>query len=246
MQVQTSRERSPQLTRQADPSRRWYRYVRQLLPRDGAALETTPGSRRVWIDLGCGFGEFLSGSGELGKGAIGLDLDRRSLAEARDAGIEVVAADLGLSIPFRSGSLEGATLIEVIEHVFDADALLAELARVIRPGGWVVLTTPNVAHFTYRVRALTGHAPKQEGYHVRFFTRDRLLALIDAHGFRVDARASYGKQALLTKLARITRLGSAALGRGDGKVRYQVPRLFEPLLAQRFVWRLRRESNQTG
>jgi len=177
---------------------------------------------------------------------MGLDLDRRSLAEARDAGLEVVAADLALSIPFRSDSLEGATLIEVIEHVFDADSLLADLARVIRPGGWVVLTTPNIAHFTYRVRALTGHAPKQEGYHVRFFTRDRLLALVEANGFRVEARASYGKQALLTTLARISGLGSGALAAGDRKVRYRVPRLFEPLLAQRFVWRLRRESNQTG
>jgi SAM-dependent methyltransferase len=190
MQVQKSPEKSPQQTRQADPSRLWYRYVRELLPGDGAGPASAPGSRRAWVDLGCGFGEFLSGSGELGVGATGVDLDRRSLAEARDAGFEVVAADLALSIPFRSDSLEGATLIEVIEHVFDAGALLAELARVFRPGGWIILTTPNVAHFAYRVRALTGHAPKQEGYHVRFFTRDRLLALVEANGFRVEARAS--------------------------------------------------------
>jgi SAM-dependent methyltransferase len=216
------------------------------LPRDRIGAAAAPESRRAWVDLGCGFGEFLSGSGVSREGALGLDLDRGSLAEARAAGLEVVAADLALSIPFRSGSLEGATLIEVIEHVFDAEALLAELARVIRPGGWVVLTTPNVAHFTYRVRALTGHAPKQEGYHVRFFTRDRLLALIEASGFRVEARASYGKQALLTKLSKISGRGTRTTGGRDRKVRYRVPRLFEPLLAQRFVWRLRRDSTQIG
>ena len=244
MQVQTSPERSPRLARHADPSRRWYRYVRDVLPGDAAGAPIARGSRGVWVDLGCGFGEFLSGS--QCDSAMGLDLDRRALAAARDLGFAVVAADLALSIPFRSNSLDGATLIEVIEHVFDAQALLAELSRVIRPGGWVVLTTPNVAHFTYRVRALTGHAPKQEGYHVRFFTRDRLLALIESSGFRVEARASYGKQALLTKLARITKIGGRALSVTDGKVRYRVPRPFEPLLAQRFVWRLRRESTQTG
>ncbi|NIP95903.1 MAG: methyltransferase domain-containing protein, partial [Akkermansiaceae bacterium] len=61
--------------------------------------------------------------------------------------------------PFASGALAGATLIEVIEHIIQAESLAAELHRVIRPGGWLVLTTPNVVHWTYRFRALTGHPP---------------------------------------------------------------------------------------
>jgi hypothetical protein len=91
-----------------------------------------------------------------------------------------------------------------------------------------------VAHLTYRWRALTGHEPKQEGYHYRFFVRRTLEAIFAREGFHVTARASFGKQSLLSKLARLA-------GRGRKyKVRYAVPAPLEGLLAQHFVWQLKR------
>jgi 2-polyprenyl-3-methyl-5-hydroxy-6-metoxy-1,4-benzoquinol methylase len=125
-------------------------------------------------------------------------------------------------------------MIEVIEHIVQAEALVAELARVIRPGGWLIVTTPNVVHIAYRWRALTGHPPKQEGYHYRFFTRDTLAEIFAEAGFRLASQASFGKQALLSKLARLAGKGS------KHKVRYVVPRPLETLFAQHFVWRLER------
>jgi hypothetical protein len=96
------------------------------------------------------------------------------------------------------------------------------------------MTTPNVAHLTYRWRAVTGHEPKQEGYHYRFFVKKTLIRLFSDAGFRPVARASFGKQSLLSKAGRL-------LGRGRRyKVRYAVPPLLESLLAQHFVWRLER------
>ena len=114
--------------------------------------------------------------------------------------------------------------------------LVAELARVIRPGGWLIVTTPNVVHLTYRIRTLTGHPPKQEGYHYRFFTRKTLTATLAEAGFELDGYASFGKQVVLSKLARLAGKGAKY------KVRYVVPRPFEGLLAQHFVWRLRRKG----
>jgi hypothetical protein len=105
---------------------------------------------------------------------------------------------------------------------------------VIRPGGWLVTSTPNVAHWTYRWRALTGHPPKQEGRHYRFFTRSTFAELFARAGFELRDRASFGKQALLTRVLRLA-------GRSRGyKLRYPVPSAFEPLLAQHLVWRLQR------
>ena len=143
-------------------------------------------------------------------------------------------ADLTRPLPLRSASLAGASLVEVIEHIVNAEALVAELARVIRPGGWLVATTPNVAHLTYRWRALTGHPPKQEGRHYRFFTRSTFAELFRSSGFELRDHASFGKQALASAVLRLA-------GRGRGyKLRYSVSPAFEPLLAQHLVWLLER------
>jgi SAM-dependent methyltransferase len=215
----------------ADPPRRreeqraWYRFAARLLP------EPARGGR--WLDLGCGQGELLELAAGRGLCGMGLDYARGNAAAALAAGRPALVADLTRPLPLSDASLDGATLIEVIEHIVNAEALAAELARVIKPGGWLVMTTPNVAHLTYRWRALTGHPPKQEGRHYRFFTRRTLADLFGGAGFVLSARASFGKQALASKLLRPFR------GR-HYKLRYPVPASLESLLAQHFVWRLER------
>ena len=221
----TTHTPAPSRERPYDPARVWYRYARELLP-------ASPGR---WLDLGCGRGEFLDrapGTAALG----GLDRSLESARAVRAAGRVGLVADLEAPLPLPSKSLDGASLIEVIEHVIGAEQLVDELARVLRPGAWLIITTPNVAHLTYRWRALTGHPPKQEGYHLRFFTKQTLRACFEERGFRIEARASFGKQALLTRLGRLC---GAPAGK---KVRYAVPGPLEPLLAQHFVWRLVRDG----
>jgi len=215
-------------TRARKPDRPWYAYASRLLPDADRAGR--------WVDLGCGQGEFLERAGERGLAGFGLDFWAPNACATARTGRPALAADLNHPLPFRDGSLDGLTLVEVIEHIVRAETLVDEMARVLRPGGWLVLTTPNVVHWTYRWRTLTGHAPKQEGYHYRFFTRDRLERILAERGFRLEARASFGKQAVLSRLARM------AGGGRKRKVRYAVPTPLEPLLAQHFVWRLRRTA----
>lgn len=225
--AETSAHRSDD-TRERLPDRAWYGYARRLLP--------APESAGRWIDMGCGQGEFLELAGSRGHSAMGLDFWASNAQVVADSGRAALAADLNKGLPFRDGALDGATLIEVIEHIVRAEDLVAELGRVIRPGGWLIVTTPNVVHLTYRIRALTGHPPKQEGYHYRFFTRKTLRATLAEAGFVLDGYASFGKQVVLSKLARLAGKGAKY------KVRYVVPRPLEGLLAQHFVWRLRRKD----
>ncbi len=164
---------------------------------------------------------------------MGLDVSRDNAKATLRSGAHSLVGDLNRGLPFADAALAGATLVEVIEHIIQAESLLAELHRVIRPGGWLILTTPNVVHWTYRVRALTGHPPKQEGYHYRFFTKALLRRVLADAGFELRERGSFGKNALLTKLLRRRR------GK-DFKYRYLVPGPVEGLLAQHFVWKLER------
>jgi SAM-dependent methyltransferase len=216
--------------RPRDPNRAWYTYAARLLPEKGGR----------WLDLGCGQAELLELAAARGLAGMGLDVEHSNARACLAWGRPALVANLERPLPFRSGSLDGATLVEVIEHVFEAEALVDELARVIRPGGWLVMTTPNVVHLTYRWRALTGHPPKQEGYHLRFFTKDALREVFERRGFRLESRSSFGKQSLLSKLGRLA-------GRGRKyKFRYTVPAAAESLLAQHFVWKLRRLEQERG
>jgi SAM-dependent methyltransferase len=215
-------------TRRLLPGRSWYGFAAQLLPPAHAAGR--------WVDFGCGRGEFLTAmAGHAGRG-VGLDYWESNAGSVRASGHASVVADLNRPLPFRDGSLDGASLIEVVEHIVRAEALVDELARVVRPGGWLLVTTPNVAHLRYRMRALTGHPPKQEGYHFRFFTRGTLDRLFAERGFLCRSRASYGTSTVRSRLGRL-------LGRGRKfKHRARVPSAFESLLSTHFVWLLQRQG----
>ncbi len=66
----------------------------------------------------------------------------------------------GGRLPFEDESLDAAVSIEVIEHVEDQFAFLRELARVVRPGGRVIVTTPNVLSLSSRLRNLAWGFPE--------------------------------------------------------------------------------------
>jgi SAM-dependent methyltransferase len=72
------------------------------------------------------------------------------------------------SLPSRA--FDGVISIEVIEHVVDDAAFVAQIARVLRPGGWAYLTTPN-----------GDYMPVPEGDHKRHYARAQLRALLDNH-----------------------------------------------------------------
>lgn len=73
-------------------------------------------------------------------------------------GCTIVKADLGKPYPFPDGSFDGVLFSEGIEHLDAQVAALREMARVLRPGGFLVVTTPNVLNLAARLGAmLTGH-----------------------------------------------------------------------------------------
>ena len=98
------------------------------------------------LDIGCGRGEWLEVLGASGLVARGVDLNPVMIAEGRARGLDVVEGD-GIEHlrQLASGSVGALTAIHVIEHIGfnDLIALLVEARRVLRPGGLLVLETPN-------------------------------------------------------------------------------------------------------
>jgi SAM-dependent methyltransferase len=106
-----------------------------------------------WLDLGCGH-DFLPAWMPAEVRAIdtsqwsvtGLDMDARAIALHRGLRHRIVGN--GEMLPFAGGSFDLITANMVVEHVADPSRLFSEMARVLAPGGQILLHTPNVAGYT--------------------------------------------------------------------------------------------------
>jgi SAM-dependent methyltransferase len=108
------------------------------------------------LDLPCGKGENASRLHAAGYQVVGADL-APTLAEGM--GFPVEKVDLAQPLPYADASFDGLLCSECIEHLDAQLAALAELARVLRPGGVLIVATPNLLHLEGRVATLlTGHA----------------------------------------------------------------------------------------
>jgi methionine biosynthesis protein MetW len=169
-----------------DTNRPWYGYGKLLLP----LLDLEPGSKA--LDVGCGVGEFLGVLTEAGFEASGVDGSSAQVARVIGSGMAAKVADLEEALPFADQTFSLVSCLEVIEHISRAEFLLQEIHRVLSPSGKLLITTPNFAFFNNRIHYLLGSGPCSEGVHLRFFTKDRLEALLRNAGFGVVGRASYG------------------------------------------------------
>jgi ubiquinone/menaquinone biosynthesis C-methylase UbiE len=101
----------------------------------GATLPYVPGARV--LEAGCGTGLILKEVAPLAKRAVGLDLSPGMLQQARSRGLQVVHGSV-TDLPFPDGEFDLAYSFKVLAHVEKIERALAEMARVVRPGGHVI------------------------------------------------------------------------------------------------------------
>jgi 2-polyprenyl-6-hydroxyphenyl methylase/3-demethylubiquinone-9 3-methyltransferase len=101
------------------------------------------GSESRVLDVGSGGGFLTVTLSDAGYEVIGIDPSIASIREAKDHVQSTFAAAAGESLPFRDSSVDAVTCSEVLEHVEDAAAVVAEISRVLRPGGLLVFSMPN-------------------------------------------------------------------------------------------------------
>lgn len=123
---------------------RFQAYLREVNAQRAARLEQTVGGLRTVLDVGCGTGDFLTALRERGWRVAGVDPIQTAAELARERGLDVRTATLEDSgIPM--GAWDVVTAVHVLEHVPDALGFLRTLARWARPGGHVVVESPNWA-----------------------------------------------------------------------------------------------------
>lgn len=145
------------------------------------------------LDVGCGVGfisRMLVGRNEV----HGVDISAEYLARAASWGIETERWDIQKGLPFDSDSFDIVLVTEVLEHIFDTDALLSEVRRVLKEGGVLVLTVPNVCSLVSRIQVGLGRLPSYVEHHcragmaghIRGYNLPAVKKQLLEHGFKID------------------------------------------------------------
>jgi len=116
---------------------------------------------RTLLDVGCGDGSTaLRIERELGGNVFGVDISEASVHSAIAKGIPAKTCQVGVqSLPYTDGSIDLVYMAEVIEHLYDPDRALRDIARVLVDGGHLVLSTPNIACLLNRILLPLGLQP---------------------------------------------------------------------------------------
>lgn len=164
----------------AAAARRW------LLRRELHSLWPLLAPPRRVLELGCGSGDLLQLLRERGNpNVLGIEPSAAAARAQQHWGLDVIRGTLE-EARLPSGSFDVALAQHVLEHLPSPSATLAELARVLRPGGALVLWLPNAGSWAARVwgAAWMGYdAPR----HLYAFDLATLRALLERHGFSVAA-----------------------------------------------------------
>ena len=166
-----------------------------------ALLRDKPGPALI-VDMGCGDGQASSVAASLSPGHrfVGIDWSADAIRQARGRGLSLVRAGVeGASLPLATGVADVVIMSELIEHLVDTDAALDEAWRVLKPGGSLLLSTPNLAAWYNRgllavgmqpvfsevsLRGVFGRPGSQVAGHLHMFTRRALTGLLTARGFQ--------------------------------------------------------------
>lgn len=157
----------------------------------GLMIKLIGGSKRV-LDIGCAEGDLARALSDRGCAVSGVEHDPSAAAKADPSLERLVIADLAtldLRAEFGRSSFDVVVMGDVLEHLVDPDTVLRQARDLLRPGGRVVVSIPNVAHAAVRLSLLLGRWDYQplgllDATHVRFFTRKSVLSMLDSCGFQ--------------------------------------------------------------
>ena len=184
------------------------------------------------LDLGFGAGLFASRIRPVCRYLAGVELDPDAAREGARFFDQPVTGDLleGISGPWRE-TFDVIVAADILEHLPRPEVLLESLKPLLKPGGVLLLSLPNVANVTVRLGLLLGrftYAPRGilDRTHLRFYTRATGRALLEENGFRI---ASVETTAMPLELAfpALARPPLAPLARGASLLAARVwPTLF--------------------
>src|SRR5262245_42856176 len=132
------------------------------------------------LDVGCGSGVNSIALAAKGHRVQGVDLSEAAIQRYRKYGFEGRVGNIENGLDYPDSRFDLVFCSEVIEHMTSPEVLVTEMNRVLKPGGVLVLSTPNSAFWLYRLLGILGYTVSelQHPKHFQFFSRRSLLRLL--------------------------------------------------------------------
>jgi O-antigen biosynthesis protein len=191
-------------------------------------LELVPDGGRA-LDAGCSSGYLAERLAQRGFEVVGLELDGEAAQVAERWCTRVLVGDVErMELDgVEPGSFDLVLCGDIVEHLRDPQAALARLRPLLKPGGRLVLSTPNVANWAIRLSLLFGRFRYTERgildrTHAHLFTRATLCEALERSGYRID---------VLDHVVPVPFVGVAPVAR----IAHAVGRLRPSLFAYQFV-----------
>lgn len=114
-----------------------------------------------FLDCGCDNGIFSLRVAERlnTKQIYGIEVNKSAIPEAEQKGVQVKKSDLNFKFPIRSNLFDVVVADQVIEHLWDLDNFVSEIHRVLKPGGYSIISTENLASWHNIYALLLGMQP---------------------------------------------------------------------------------------
>jgi len=148
------------------------------------------GTGKEVLDLGCFSGYMMKQFIKNGNKTIGTDTNKMFIKHCQDDGLNVFYIDSEKRLPFANSSFDVVVAGELIEHIYDTNKFLEECNRILRPGGELIISTPNMGFWKHRIKLLLGlNMPFEYGHHghfinhIRYFNMASFKRAILGHGF---------------------------------------------------------------
>jgi len=148
-------------------------------------IETFKPDKGNLLDLGCGAGFFVKNALDRGWKGHGLEMLPEYVKYAQEnLGLhQVHQGSLDNSLPFQPETFDVVTMWDLIEHLRHPLACLEKINRATKPGGLLVIWTPNVKNSIFVKEQWLSYGIKQ---HIYFFSRNSLEQLLQKTGFKID------------------------------------------------------------
>ncbi|MBA7602754.1 Ubiquinone biosynthesis O-methyltransferase [subsurface metagenome] len=145
------------------------------------------------LDVGCAWA-FVSGELAKRNEVHGIDKSQKLLVLAAERGLKTIKGDIQEGLPFPPNSFDFVLAAEVLEHVFDTDALIFEFSRVLKEWGTLIMSVPNCCSLNSRVCVVLGRMPCYIEHHcrpgmaghIRGYNLPVIRKQLKEHGFKIE------------------------------------------------------------